>query len=598
VAIPGDSAAKWGVLYEARWTVNAMLRVLNGDATSIRIAPPGEDFAEFELQTESLSEYHQAKRAIAGVGSWSVKTLFRRSVLGPFKEKIDEGSSRCLFVSGQDADELHTLSNGARSAESPQEFMDEFLTSDDLKKAFTDLRDGWKCDEAVAVDLLKKIDIETASENVLLEMAYTRAEKLVDARPQDVIALLSALALDSVNQRLYANDIWRVLEQGGRRRREWNKDPNVASACLRATAEFVERLKARAIGGVVIQRGEAQAIAALFEGGQQVVLGAGEAGAGKSLVVAQVIEMRSAEVAILAFRADGVTPTRRPEAIGADLDLPGSPTTVLAAVADGRPALLVIDQLDAVSTASGRQAEFLEAMEKIVSQARAYPNIQVLLACRRFDLDNDRRLRALVAEGSVAASVPIERLDKATVREALGRAGVDPALYDERQLELLSLPLHLSLLVEVAQEKGHLDFRTETDLFGEFWSYKRGAVERRLGRAPRWTDVIDRLCDHMSEGQVLSAPYEILDDFDEDASAMASENVIVVQGNRVSFFHEGFFDYAFVRRYVGRGGSLETLLSDGEQHLFRRAQVRQFLGYERAQGPSQYLSDLEAVLNG
>lgn len=102
----------------------------------------------------------------------------------------------------------------------------------------------------------------------------------------------------------------------------------------------------------------------------------------------------------------------------------------------------------------------------------------------------------------------------------------------------------------------------------------------------------------MSDRQILSAPRELLDELREDAQAMASENVIVIQGARVSFFHEGFFDYSFVRRFVGRGGSLESLLADGEQHLFRRPQVRQFLAYERSLEGSKYLNDLEAVLRG
>lgn len=79
---------------------------------------------------------------------------------------------------------------------------------------------------------------------------------------------------------------------------------------------------------------------------------------------------------------------------------------------------------------------------------------------------------------------------------------------------------------------------------------------------------------------------------------MASENVIVFHANRVSYFHEGFFDYSFVRRFIGRGGSLQDLMSAGEQHLFRRPQVRQFLAYERSLEGSRYLSDLEAVLRG
>jgi hypothetical protein len=101
----------------------------------------------------------------------------------------------------------------------------------------------------------------------------------------------------------------------------------------------------------------------------------------------------------------------------------------------------------------------------------------------------------------------------------------------------------------------------------------------------------------MSERQILSAPREmIIDEWRETTLAMASESVIVAQGTRFAFFHESFFDYAFVRRYIGRGGSLVDLLEEGDQHLFRRPQVRQFLSYERASGDPNYLLDIEAIL--
>ncbi len=350
----------------------------------------------------------------------------------------------------------------------------------------------------------------------------------------------------------------------------------------------------------MIQRHEASDAVGSFNGGQRVVLVAGEAGAGKSLVLLQIVEDLRRRMPVLAFRADGVEPTRRPERIGADLGLPGSPSTVLAAVADGREALLVVDQLDATSTASGRQAEFFEGIEKILNEARSYQNIRVLLACRQFDLDNDRRLRGLTHDDPEIRSIAVRTLSRESVIETLDRIGIDASALDERQLKLLELPLHLQLVAEVgpAATGDATGFRTVSDLYSAFWELKQDRVAARLNRSPRWTEVVDRLCDHMSDRQILSAPRELLDELREDAQAMASENVIVIQGARVSFFHEGFFDYSFVRRFVGRGGSLESLLADGEQHLFRRPQVRQFLAYERSLEGSKYLNDLEAVLRG
>jgi hypothetical protein len=88
------------------------------------------------------------------------------------------------------------------------------------------------------------------------------------------------------------------------------------------------------------------------------------------------------------------------------------------------------------------------------------------------------------------------------------------------------------------------------------------------------------------------------DAFRDDAQAMTSANVLVRENEIYRFFHEGFFDYAFARRFIIRGGKvLDLLLHEGEQHLFRRAQVRQILAYLRVYDRDRYLAELQQVLN-
>nr|BBJ47377.1 hypothetical protein SAVMC3_00060 [Streptomyces avermitilis] len=80
------------------------------------------------------------------------------------------------------------------------------------------------------------------------------------------------------------------------------------------------------------------------------------------------------------------------------MTLPDSPAVLLAGVADEAPALLVIDQLDAVSTYNGRMSDAYEAVEDVLAQLVVAPNVKVLLVARTIDIDNDRRLSDLVAD--------------------------------------------------------------------------------------------------------------------------------------------------------------------------------------------------------
>ena len=100
----------------------------------------------------------------------------------------------------------------------------------------------------------------------------------------------------------------------------------------------------------------------------------------------------------------------------------------------------------------------------------------------------------------------------------------------------------------------------------------------------------------MSEQQVLFAPKVVTDDWQADAHAMASEHVLVeVQNRQYRFFHESFFDYAYARRFCATNQGIVELLTSSEQHLFRRAQVRQILAYRREHDFRQYLINVRQI---
>ena len=230
--------------------------------------------------------------------------------------------------------------------------------------------------------------------------------------------------------------------------------------------------------------------------------------------------------------------------------------------------------------------------------------MRILIACRKFDLDNDYRLRQLTGSEGIAETVVVNRYatlcePTKTVRGVVSRFGLDASLLNTKQLDLLSIPLHLKLLSELVadEEISALNFETAQDLYGRFWDFKQLVIEKeRLGRPVQWAKVVYALCDHMNESQTLSSPEYVLEEWGSDAKAMVSENVLVRENNRFSFFHEGFFDYSYARRFAGSGKSLLNLLLSGEQHLFRRAQVRQILLYLRDAEFERYIANLKEIL--
>lgn len=600
--LTGGPSDKYGARYELRWTAFCLLAVIDETWDSIRLEPPGDDGdgVEFCLCKGDRREYHQAKRQHGGQGHWTLDAL--KSTLSHFWNKLADPHASCVFVSSHAADQLSELADRARSAASWEEFEQAFLSSNKLSTNFSKLTKCWEgSTRQMVYERLNRIRVRTIDEETLRTSAESRIQSLMEGDPSAVLAGLQQLVLDKVHQALTAQDLWQYLEARGQRRHQWGNDPHVVAAVESQSRIFLNQLRTRTIAGMLIPREEAdRAVQVLTRpSGRKVVMLCGEAGVGKSGLLPQVADpLRDQGWPVLAFRVDRLEPTPSPRKVGEQLGLPGSPALVLASIAAGKDSLLVIDQLDAVSLASGRNPQFWDCLEEILLQALECPHMRVLLACRGFDLENDHRIRRLTGKEGVAEVLQVKGLPDDTVRRVVSDLGLDATHPSTNQLKLLSVPLHLSLLAQVASGSGigNLGFDTVEDLYDLFWDHKQDVIRTKLGRPPRFTEVLDILTGYMSERQLLYAPAVVLDGFEEDTQAMASENVLVKDDNKYSFFHEGFFDYSFARRWCAQGKKLLPLLLAGEQHLFRRAQLRQMLLYKRSTDRGAYQGDLASLL--
>ena len=602
MVLPGGPADKFGNLYEGLWTVARLLDVMDEKYYSIRLEEPGplgEGF-EFWVKNAQVVEYHQVKSS----GPWTISGLARKGVLRNFANNLREPVVRCVFISGDKARQLADLADRAKNSASWGEFSQTPSFTQEIEKSFGQyLKHLPELSQIEAYQQLRRIQVGTVSESILRNIARDRAFALVDGDADNVVDVLAEFALEAGahNRELTGVDLWNHLFSRGFRRRSWDRDPHVLAAVEEVNRRYVDSLRSQTIKGRVLHRDEVDAINALFSarGGKAGVLVTGEAGVGKSGVMFQVVDgLVAAGVPVVAFGVDWLEPTRLPENVGEQIGLPGSPARVLAAVAQGRGCVLVIDQLDAVSLASGRNANLFECINEILSQAQAFPNMAILMACRRFDLENDWRFRQLTAPDGVAEPVTVSRLSEETVRSVVSDLGIDTELLRQRQVDLLSVPLHLKLLCDLPLEGGggFLNFESAQDLYERFWRHKEQALRERLGRPPQWGKVINILCGHMHDSQTLSVPEVVVDQWIYDADAMLSENVLVRNRNRLSFFHEGFFDYSYARGFSSRNETLLELLTRDEQALFRRTQVRQILLYLREVERDRYLRDIEEVL--
>lgn len=595
---PGGEADKLGNKYEAAWVVRHALYCIFDPSASLTaedIDPEVSYGSEFIFMIGGRSEVHQLKRQHGNSNYWSVSALASAGVFTAALAHVAAGREY-HFVSQIPCGPLKELAERARKSSDLATFTQAWLTVE-LRAAFSELSAaGVLGSSQVAWTTLRGMWFEVQSEDDIVRVNHMLASKTLEGATGSLAALAIAdIVVDNLGRRLTSVELLQLLEVHSIRLLQASTRHDVRQQVRAITGSWTDKIR-RELLQPVIARTESDTLITQIEENRLTLL-VGAAGGGKSSVLFQAATSLPAEDrAVLAFRLDRLKPFASTTEVGRQLGLDTSPAAALALAADGRNALLIIDQLDAVSLASGRMPQSFDVVMDLIGEALSVSGVRVVLACREFDVENDHRIRAL-AQGPDIGTVGVEELPIEAVKAAVEGMGLDPAPLTSKQLTILQTPLHLVLLSSLAGQDDALQFQSRGSLFESFWERKRQAAKERRPNV-RFNEVLARIANAASDRQVLSVPVEVLDDGDliEDANVLVSERVLVRDSDRIAFFHEAFFDYTFARQWVSRDESLVEFLLRDEQELFRRAQIRQILQHLRDRSGDRFRDEVEAVL--
>ena len=205
--------------------------------------------------------------------------------------------------------------------------------------------------------------------------------------------------------------------------------------------------------------------------------------------------------------------------------------------------------------------------------------------------------RTLVNDDLIAKRYSIDPFDEETVRTLVESLGIDPDELSQSQFRLLSLPIHLKLLAYIVSEAGvtTLDFQTERELYDLFWREKQESMRSRMSDSQIQT-AIDRVVTVMAEREALFVPEQMLRSHEEVVTLLISENILVKDGPRMSFFHDSFFDFMFAQWFIAEDLDLSEYILNQDQSLFMRSQVTQVLMHQRDISGGYFVRDLRGIL--
>ncbi|MBO9707974.1 MAG: hypothetical protein J7521_07170 [Caulobacter sp.] len=593
--IRGGIADKLGNDYEGLWALNQALQVLHGFADEIRLEPFDEGGAgfEFRVRTGDADVWHQCKRRRVS-GSWTIRALEVEEVLAAFARKLPNPRNTCVFVSSDGAQALKTLLDKASLVEGLAPFVASLGDADALElKA---LRTAWNVDDTTAFDWLRRCRVETVSTTSLLDQIDSICRLTFSASAKLCRERLAAYLDDHLTIHLTTaalRDAVQGLDLG------WKAgfDPTLDDRLARATDDYLGTLTLP-LPTTVVDGAIAPVVAEALDGPAKIVVVAGGAGSGKSLAMSSIVaSARQRDWPILALRVDRFLACQSPEELGEVLlDRRQSPVGALGNRHPRRPTVLLIDQVDAVSEASGRSSQMRDQIFRMIEDSGLYRQMKVVIACRSYDLEHDRRLGG-------QASLPWSKAIKLEplawdngVLPVLKTLGLGARSYSDHERRLLAIPINLQLFARLHLAGERVDGELSAARLFDRLLEVRAREFRELGIP--WTPqaALGQVAVHMSDNQELTAPPSVVAAYPGALDHLASAGLITVAGGKLQFAHESFFDHVFASNFIASGVGVPDLLRRDEQRLFRRTQVRQIFSRLRDQGARSYLGNLRAVI--
>lgn len=596
--LPGGATDKFGNYYEGIWTVYVILDILKEKADFIRLEPVNEYEAkgvEFYIEKNGWREYHQVKSQNAATGSFSLKKLSSMGILANFKEHLErESNSKCVFISSDGSNQLRKLVQRSNAGKNLKEFKEFCIQDKDSLKWFDELVEIWDVLEDKTYGFLKRIEVRTIDPKTLKDDVINHLDTLISGDSENCLDVLAQYMYKSIHKELDGMNLWNYLNSRGFSVLDWNRDLSLFTKINESNKEVADYLKQTFICDTFLEKNEVGEIFDLLQDESMVLL-SGDANSGKSSILYEVLNQSDSQgYTPYIMKIDNLGHINTKKDLKDTLELPETPEKVLANISKASKGLLIIDQLDAVSQYSGRNADIYDkVIFSIIENSKLYDNLKVLIACRTVDLKNDYRFKKLIKENEKNI-VNVSGLSENSIVKTLERFGIAKNKLNNAQIQFLKNPLALYLQIELVEDVEFKEGNSLSQIYAKYWKKKKRCFSRKSRSS--WIKVLSYVSDYMSSKKSLFIPLNKLEDYEDEINILLTENILKKLRKNIYFFHESFFDYTFAKLFSDKEKDTCEYLLENDQYLFRRAQVRQILTYKREEGEESYYKDIEKLI--
>lgn len=598
----GGRADKSGNRYEIHWVVYQMLRVLEEKIKYIVLEATGDDEKGIDVwvgQNNGIREGQQCKGRNGEKEYWDYGSINARGIIQNWKIQLDSDETKTVsLVSPLAFTVLQDLIDRANSSGgNPKNFYSgQILTSGRKFNAFfSNFCNGMKLNKEDDIDIskcisyLKRISYHQFSNESLKEFILDKIRYLLIGNEIEISDLFISWVVGGtiLGKEINYSEICRFLDSHDINLRNLALDKRVQPRISELNKEFESRFSK--IDNKLIIRDEFSECRKTIESGESAII-YGKAGRGKSGCTVDIVDYcQRKSIPHLAIKLDNHIPNGTAETWAQQIGLPSSIPNCMHSISGNQPAVIILDQLDALRWTQNHSRESLTICEQIIDQVTKLNterkhNISIIFICRSYDLENDNNIKSLFRESDEKRNsiiwnrIEVKDLSNEKVYSIVGEQ------YNQltsKLKEVLRIPSNLYIWEQLDHGRNYVECTSTTHLVTEWWNQlSRKCHEFRLDEV-ELNSIKMRIVEWLEQNGRILFPLQAVNISKSYLDFLSSNSFVVIQENRGSFAHQSILDCFLAeklsKRYYDDEDIIKIIGPQNKQTPGKRYQVQMFL---------------------
>ncbi|UCS92443.1 AAA family ATPase [Echinicola marina] len=253
--------------------------------------------------------------------------------------------------------------------------------------------------------------------------------------------------------------------------------------------------------------------------------------------------------------------------------------------------IVFLDQLDALSQTLSSNREYLRTYVKLIYELINLKNVRIIISSRNFDLEYDADLRKINSESGIKR-IEVGSLSPDEVNKVLKSLGI--SVKNQMLINLLTTPYNLELFTLIPDLEKILQYEERiplSKLYLELWG--QILVNRELNVI----DCLDVVVERMYNAHPNLIDQSYLKEHQPEIDYLISNGIILKNENKLSFFHQSFYEHYLARWFVESKKDLIEYIFDEDQNLYIRSLIKQVIEYLREVNHNEYIDLYRKAIN-